>query len=144
MQEILESLQLDQTFVFQFVLIAILFFIFSSLYLKPVQRMLEERQRRLKDQVAGAQDLLKQVESKMAEFEKALQSSRTEAKKKHDQAVQAVKDAEEKALQQTKDQLKQEFAKKSQELYAQKTQIEKELEGLVDSLSESIAQAVLK
>ena len=57
MSEILEQLEVNQTFVIQFALFAIFFIALSAIYLKPFQKIIEKRNQSLKNDVEGAKNV---------------------------------------------------------------------------------------
>lgn len=143
MSEILEQLEVNQTFLIQFVLFAIFFFVLSAIYLKPFQKIIEKRNQSLKNDVEGAAELLKAVEAKLQEYEKALSQIRTEAKTQHDQALLAARAQEDAALLKHKDELKKEYLKVLEQFQDDKLKVESELKSQVSALADSITQKVL-
>lgn len=143
MSEILEQLEVNSTFLIQFFLFAVFFFIISGVYLKPFQKIIEKRNKSLKNDVEGANELLKTVEGKLKEYEKALIQVRAEAKANHDQALMEVRAAEDAALSKHKDELKKEYLKVLEGFQDEKLKVESELKAQVSAVSDSIAQKVL-
>ena len=95
MTEILEQLEINQTFFYQFFLFAAFFLILTPLYLKPFQKLIEKRNHQLKDDVKSANDLMRAVEGRLADYERALADSRTEALKNYEKALDDVRAQEE-------------------------------------------------
>ncbi len=143
MSEILEQLEVNQTFLIQFVLFAIFFFVLSAIYLKPFQKIIEKRNQSLKSDVEGAAELLKAVESKLQEYEKTLSQIRVEAKTQHDQALAQARAQEDAALLKHKDELKKEYLKVLEQFQGEKLKVESELNSQVAAMADSIAQKVL-
>lgn len=143
MSEILEQLEVNQTFLIQFVLFAVFFFVLSAIYLKPFQKIIEKRNQSLKNDVEGASELLKTVEAKLQEYEKALSQFRVEAKSQHDQALAAARAQEDAALLKHKDELKKEYLKVLEQFQDEKLKVESELKMQVSSMADTIAQQVL-
>jgi F-type H+-transporting ATPase subunit b len=143
MSEILEQLEVNHTFLIQFALFAVFFFIISGVYLKPFQKIIEKRNKSLKSDVEGASELLKSVELKLNEYEKALIQIKSEAKLSHDQALAQARAQEEAALNKHKEELKKEYLKVLEGFQDEKLKVESELKLQVSTISESIAQKVL-
>jgi len=143
MSEILEQLEVNSTFLIQFFLFAVFFFVISGVYLKPFQKIIEKRNKSLKSDVEGAAELLKTVENKLKEYEKALVQIRVEAKAIHDQALMEARSAEDAALSKHKDELKKEYLKVLEGFQDEKLKVESELKAQVSTISDTIAQKVL-
>jgi len=143
MTEILEQLEINQTFFYQFVLFGAFFFILSALYLKPFQRLLAKRNQRLKDDVQSASQLLKTVEERLAEYERALSHARGEALKNYENTVSAARAREDAQIASIKDELKKEFLKASDLLQEERLKIESELKLQINSISDAVVQKVI-
>ena len=143
MSQILEQLEINQTFFIQFILFGVFFFVLSELYLKPFQRLIEKRQQKLTDDLQGSADLLRSVESKLADYEKALAHARAEAAKNYETAMTEIRAREEAEISKVKDQVKKEYLEASKALQAERTQVEAELKAQVESLSDSMVNQVL-
>jgi F-type H+-transporting ATPase subunit b len=143
MSQILEQLEINQTFFIQFTLFGVFFFVLSELYLKPFQRLIEKRQQKLTDDLQGSAELLKSVESKLAEYEKALAHARAEAAKQHEAQLAEIRTREEAEISKVKDRVKKEYLEASKVLQAERNKVEAELKAQVESLSDSIVNKVL-
>jgi F0F1-type ATP synthase membrane subunit b/b' len=143
MTEILEQLEINQTFFYQFALFALFFFILSGLYLKPFQRLLAKRNHRLKDDVQSATELLRTVESRLSDYERALSHSRLEALKHYEATVAEVRAREDAQIAAVKDELKKDYLKANELLQDEKLKIESELKLQLNQLSDSVVQSVL-
>jgi len=143
MTEILDQLQINETFLHQFILFAVFFFVLSFIYLKPFQKIIQKRNQRLNDDVAGANELLKSVEAKLQDYEKSLSQFRTEAKSLHDRALSDARAQEDAALAKHKDELKKEYLKVLEQFQDEKLKVESELKAQVAAMSDSLSQKVL-
>jgi F-type H+-transporting ATPase subunit b len=143
MSQILEQLEINQTFFIQFILFGVFFFVLSELYLKPFQRLIEKRQQKLTDDLQGSAELLKSVESKLAEYEKALAHARSEASKQYETQLAEIRALQETEISKVKDQVKKEYLEASKVLQAERTKVEAELKAQVETLSDSIVNKVL-
>ena len=143
MHEILEQLEINETFFIQFGLFFAFFLILSAVYLKPFQRIIEKRNQRLKSDVEGATELLKTVESKLQEYEKSLSQIRQEAKSQYDVALSDARAREDAATLQHKAELKKEYVKVLEQFQDEKLKVESELKSQITALADSITQKVL-
>jgi F-type H+-transporting ATPase subunit b len=143
MSQILEQLEINQTFFIQFILFGVFFFILSELYLKPFQRLLEKRQHKLGRDVEGSAELLRGIETKLAEFERALSDARAEAAKGHEQALGEIRAEEEAEIAKIKEQIKKEYLEASHALEGERKKVRGELQAQVESLSDVVVQKVL-
>ena len=142
MSEILEQLEINQTIFIQFALFAIFFFVLSAIYLKPFQRIIQQRNQRLKN-IEGASEILKSVELKLQEYEKSLAQFRAEAKSVHDVALADARAQEDAAILKHKDELKKEYLKVLEQFQGEKIKVESELKDQIATMADSIAQKVL-
>jgi F-type H+-transporting ATPase subunit b len=143
MHGVLEQLEINQTFFYQFILFAVFFFVISGLYLRPFQRLLEKRNQRLKGDIQSSAELLKSVEQKMAEYEKALMSARQEAGSNYEAALSEIRAKEEAVMAQVKEEIKKDYLKTATQLQEEKLKIESELKLQAGQLSDLVVQKVL-
>lgn len=143
MTEILAQLEINNTFFYQFGMFCAFFFILSGLYLKPFQKLIENRNHKLKAEVSGATDLLKSVESKLVEYERELQTTRTEARMIFEKNINEVRAREEAMISEQREKLKKEFQTLSQQLNEQKKQAEIELKNQATTLADGVVDRLL-
>ena len=143
MTEILEQLEINKTFLYQFVLFGAFFFILSTIYLKPFQKLIEKRNHKLKNDAQSASDLMKVVESRLADYERALAVSRNESRVNYEKAISDIRAKEDTAINGFKDEIKKEYMKMTQQLTQEKTQIETELKAQSAQLADMVAQKIL-
>jgi len=143
MTQILDQLELNQTFFYQFVLFGLFFLVLSTIYLKPFQKHIQERNRKLKDDVQNASDLLRVVESRLSEYEYAISHSRHEAQANYEKAIADARAKEDAALLHMKEELKQDYLKITQQLQEEKTKVESELKSQAAQLADVVAQKIL-
>lgn len=143
MTQILNQLELNQTFFYIFGIFIAFYFIVSRLYLKPFQELIEKRNQKLKEEGAQVTDLLRTVEEKLAEYQKILDQTKTEARINFEKAVADIKLKEEAQIAAVRDTLKADYLAHQQKLNQQKIAIEAELKVQAGSLAEGIALKVL-
>jgi F0F1-type ATP synthase membrane subunit b/b' len=143
MTEILEQLEINQTFFYQFILFGVFFFVLSGLYLKPFQRLLEKRNHKLKDDVQSATELLRTVESRLSDYERALHAARADALKHYESAIAEVRAKEDAQIAQIKSEIKKDFLRASDLLQDEKLKIESELKLQINQFSDSLVQKLI-
>jgi F-type H+-transporting ATPase subunit b len=74
------SIQLvpDGTLILHIAIILVMVFVLNATLFKPINRILEERERRTRGRSGEAQDILQRVEEKLAHYEHSLREARTE------------------------------------------------------------------
>lgn len=142
MNAILEQLEINHTFVYQFVLFIGFYIILSQLYLKPFQRLLDKRAQRLKSDVESSNELLKSIDQKMGEYQKALQDARTEARLRSEKVLSEARSAEDAKINALKDEIKKDYQKMAQQLAEERSKIEAELKGQVDQLADQLVAKI--
>jgi F0F1-type ATP synthase membrane subunit b/b' len=143
MTQILEQLEINKTFLYQFVLFGAFFFVLSVIYLKPFQKLIQKRNHKLKNDLQGASDLLKVVESRLSDYERALAASRTESRVHYEKVVSDVRAKEDAAIAGFKDDLKKDYMKITQQLMHEKANVEAELEIHASQMADAVAQKIL-
>jgi len=68
----------DGTLIFHLILIILMVAILNATLLKPINRILEERERRTRGRLSEAQTIISKVEEKMREYERQLRDARSE------------------------------------------------------------------
>jgi F0F1-type ATP synthase membrane subunit b/b' len=143
MNDILEQLQINHTFWYEFGLFILFFFILSQIYLKPFQKLIEKRSHKLKDDVTSATELLKTVEGMLTAYEKEIAAARTESRLNYEKVVAEVRAKEDSSIAVFKDELKKDYLKVTQQLTEEKNKIQTELSAHVNELAESVATKTL-
>ena len=74
------SIQLvpDGTLFLHIAIILLMVFVLNATLFKPINRILEERERRTRGRSGEAQDILQRVEEKMTQYERTLRETRSE------------------------------------------------------------------
>jgi F-type H+-transporting ATPase subunit b len=74
------SIQLvpDGTLILHIVIILVMVFVLNATLFKPINRILEEREKRTRGRSGEAQDILQRVEEKLAHYEHTLREARAE------------------------------------------------------------------
>ena len=74
------SIQLvpDGTLFLHIIIILIMVFVLNATLFKPINRILEERERRTRGRSGEAHDILQRVEEKVTQYERTLREARSE------------------------------------------------------------------
>ena len=74
------SIQLvpDGTLILHIVIILVMVFVLNATLFKPINRILEEREKRTRGRSSEAQDILRRVDEKLAHYEHTLREARAE------------------------------------------------------------------
>jgi F0F1-type ATP synthase membrane subunit b/b' len=142
MNSILEQLEINHTFLYQFVLFIGFYIILTQVYLKPFQRLIEKRAKKLNADVDASNELMKAIDQKMAEHQKALNEARTEARLTSEKVISETRSAEEAKMNALKDEIKKEYQKTAQQLTEDRKAIEVELKSQVDQLAEQLVAKI--
>ena len=143
MTQLLEQLELNQTFFYIFGIFIFFYLVVSRLYLKPFQALIEKRNQKLKAEGAQVSDLLKSVEERLNEYQKTLNQTKTEARIQFEKVIAETKANEEAQIAKVRDTIKAEYAAHQQKLNQERSKIESELKAQAGSLAEGIALKVL-
>jgi F-type H+-transporting ATPase subunit b len=68
----------DGTLILHILIILVMVFVLNATLFKPINRILEERERRTRGRSTEAKDIIQQVEEKLSGYERALRQARTE------------------------------------------------------------------
>ncbi|MBS1959324.1 MAG: hypothetical protein JST80_07635 [Bdellovibrionales bacterium] len=142
MDSILEQLEINHTFFYLFALFFGFFFLFSEVYLKPFQKLIETRQHKLKDDVESSAELLKSIDSKMVEYQKAIAAARTEARVNSERVIAEARAKEDATVAALKDDLKKDYQKLVQQLQDERKKAETELQGQVEQLADQLVMKI--
>ena len=143
MTEILEQLDINKTFYIEFFLFVVFFLALSAIYLKPFQKLIERRNHKLKDEVQGSAELLKEVENKLSNYERELAVARHEALKNYEKAVADVRAKEDATINSYKDELKKEYMKANEQLQSERKKVEAELQSQMSQFAEALAEKAM-
>ena len=143
MNEILEQLEINKTFFYQFALFGAFFLVLREVYLKPFQRLIEKRNQKLKDDVESSAELLKSIEAQVALYEKVITETRIEAAKTFEANIAQVRAREDATIGALKEEIKKDYLKAVHELQEEKLKVESELKLQLGAVSDSLAQKIL-
>jgi len=139
------SIQLvpDGTLLLHLLMIIVMVAVVNRTLLKPINRILAEREDQITGKVNEAQDMLKSSEAKLSEYRAALHEARSEGyqllEKVRSQAVQD-KDAKVKTV---KEQIHNDLAAQIETTHRQEDQVRTELESQAETLGTMISSQIL-
>jgi F-type H+-transporting ATPase subunit b len=139
------SIQLvpDGTLLLHLLMIGVMVFVLNRTLLKPINKILQEREKNILGNVETAQSILKTSEEKVGQYRTALRDARTEAYHLLEkERAQAVKDKDEK-VRAVKDQLSHRVSEELKATHDQELQIQHELEGKAKDLGAKISARFL-
>jgi F-type H+-transporting ATPase subunit b len=143
MNEILEQLEINKTFFYQFALFGFFFLILREIYLKPFQKLIQKRNQKLKADMEGSAELLKTIENRLAEYNRALSEARAEASRTFEANIAHVRAREEAEINKLKEEIKKDYLKRVHDLQEERLKVESELKLQLGGMSDSLAQKIL-
>ena len=139
------SIQLvpDGTLLLHLAMIGVMVFVLNRTLLKPINKILREREKNILGNVESAQSITKTTEERVGEYRSALREARTEAYHLLEkERAQAVKDKDEK-VRAVKDQLNHRVAEELRATRDQEMRVQQELEGQAKDLGAKISARFL-
>lgn len=139
------SIQLvpDGTLLLHLLMIGVMVFVLNRTLLKPINKILQEREKNILGNVESAQSILKTSEEKVGEYRTALREARSDAYHLLEkERAQAVKEKDEK-VRAVKDQLSHRVAEELKATHDQEFQVRQELEGQAKDLGAKISARFL-
>jgi F-type H+-transporting ATPase subunit b len=128
----------DGTLLLHVLIILLMVYVLNATLLKPINRILEARDKRTRGRLSEAQEILSDVSQKLSEYERALRQARGEAyaQSEHERAA-AMQDRQLK-LNQMRLQLTDSIAKEKETIQRQA----EEARGLLEAESHRIAREI--
>lgn len=115
------SIQLvpDGTLILHIIIILVMVFVLNATLFKPINRILEERERRTRGRSGEAQDIVRRVEEKIAHYEQSLREARAEGYRlMEEQRAEAMKERQAR-LSTVREELKQLITEEKNTIKAQ-------------------------
>jgi F-type H+-transporting ATPase subunit b len=139
------SIQLvpDGTLLIHLLMVALMVVILNRTLLKPINRILEERDKNILGKVDDAKTLLKARDERLHQYEASLRDARTEGyhllEKERSQALR-LKDEKVRAF---KENLNKKLAEDIASTHEQEKQVQQQLEGQAKEIAEIISSQIL-
>jgi len=140
------SIQLvpDGTLLIHLLMVAVMVVILNRTLLKPINRILEERDKNILGKVDDAKTLLKARDERLHKYEAALRDARTEGyhrlEKERSQALK-LKDEKVRAF---KESLNKKLSEDIASTHEQEQQVQQQLEGQAKEIAEIISGQILR
>ena len=139
------SIQLvpDGTLLLHLLLIFVMVFVLNQTLLKPINRILAEREKQIGGRLSEAQRLSEEAEEKMKKYQSALREARAEGYRLLEkERAAALKEKDEK-VRQHREGLSQTVAQELEAIQKQQEKVRGELEAQADSMGVLISSQIL-
>lgn len=117
----------DGTLLFHFALIIVMVAVLNATLLKPINRILQERERRTKGSLSEAQALILSVEEKASEYERRLREARGKGYRLLEQERGSAAGDRERRVKETKDEVLRWSTEERQRLKADESNVRSSL-----------------
>ncbi|HEY5883483.1 MAG TPA: hypothetical protein VIT88_02300 [Pyrinomonadaceae bacterium] len=134
----------DGTIIFHLVLIILMVAILNATLLKPINRVLQERERLTTGRLSEAQSVLSNVEQKMREFERQLREARSEGYALLEHERGALTKSRERKLAALKAEISELLKQEKDQLSAEAQRAQSTLEADSKNLAREISQHILR
>ena len=140
------SIQLvpDGTLLLHLLMVVVMVFILNRTLLKPINRILAERERQVEGSLKEAQMMAAETEEKLNRYNAALHEARVDGYKLLEkERAEGLKEKDE-AVRLYRDQMSQEVAARIESTRRQEESVKKELEGHAGAISSLISSQILR
>jgi F-type H+-transporting ATPase subunit b len=139
------SIQLvpDGTLILHVIIILLMVFILNATLYKPINRILEAREKRTRGRLSEAQEIMSDVSAKLANYERQLRQARAEAYTLAEQERTAAMQDRQRKLNEMRQELAASTAKEKQAIAEQAEAARQTLEGDSRRIAGEISSRVL-
>jgi F-type H+-transporting ATPase subunit b len=139
------SIQLvpDGTLILHVIIILVMVFVLNATLYKPINRILEAREKRTRGRMSEAQEIMTDVSQKLANYERQLRQARADAYALSEQERTAAMQARQQKLNEMRAQLSESIAKEKQVIAEQAAGARGSLEDESRRLASEISSRVL-
>jgi F-type H+-transporting ATPase subunit b len=134
----------DGTLIFHLILIILMVAILNATLLKPINRVLEERDRRTRGRLSEAQTVISKVEEKMREYERQLREARSEGYSLLEQERAGLAASREQKLTELRGEIADLLTNEKDRLASEAQQVQETLKAESQSLAREISQHILR
>jgi F-type H+-transporting ATPase subunit b len=115
------SIQLvpDGTLILHIAIILVMVFVLNATLFKPINRILEERERRTRGRSSEAHDILRRVEEKLVHYEQTLRQTRTEGYRLMEQEHAIAMQERQASLNAAREEINRSVAEQKETIHAQ-------------------------
>lgn len=143
MSEILEQLELNNTFFIQLSLFATLFVFLTQIYFRPFLKLFELRHKKMVADKLSAERLVEQANARFAEYTKKLNEERLLARQEYEALLVTTKTEEAAILNQAREDAKKITKEAAESSAQQREQLRRQLEVDVESIAQQISKTLL-
>jgi F-type H+-transporting ATPase subunit b len=133
----------DGTLIVHVIAIVVMVGILNATLFKPINKVLEARERRGKGRLGEAGDILTRVESQLAAYESGLRGARSEAYQLLEAEHATARAKREAKLAEVRDELTKSTSKQKQELARQSEEARKSLQANAQELAHEVGTRIL-
>jgi F-type H+-transporting ATPase subunit b len=139
------SIQLvpDGTLILHVIIILVMVFVLNATLYKPINRILEAREKRTRGRMSEAQEIMTDVSQKLVNYEKQLRQARADAYALSEQERTAAMQARQQKLNEMREQLSASIAKEKQVIGEQAEGARASLEDESRKIASDISSRVL-
>src|SRR5262252_3041417 len=139
------SIQLvpDGTLILHVLIILVMVYVLNATLYKPINQILDSREKRTRGRLSEAQEVMQSVNEKMAEHERSLRQARAEAYAHAESERAAAMKERQQKVNELRGQLSQSIAKEKSAIEEQATQARASLEVEAHELARAISSRVL-
>jgi F-type H+-transporting ATPase subunit b len=140
------SIQLvpDASLIVHMIIIFVMVFVLNATLFKPINRILEERERRTRGQGGAAADLIEQIDQGMARYENSLREARSEGYRLLEaQRAAAMQDRQSK-LELVRSEIERLVADEKQAIKSQSEEARRSIETNARTLASQIGTRILR
>lgn len=133
----------DGTLVFHLIVIILMVTLLNATLLKPINRILEERERRTKGRLSEAEATMLKVEQKLREYERQLREARAEGYSFMEKERLVVSGERDQKVAEVKSEIAQELSREKQELRSETERAKATLKEESRALAVEISSQIL-
>lgn len=140
------SIQLvpDGTLLLHLLMVAVMVFVLNRTLLKPINRILAEREKQISSRMSEAETLVAESQEKLKRYNEALHSARVDGYKLLErERAEAVKEKDEK-VRQYRELMSKEVATQVENTHRQEERVKGELEAQAATISNLISSQILR
>ena len=134
----------DGTILFHLVLILVMVALLNATLLKPINRILEERDRRTRGRLSEAAETMQVVESKLREYEVTLRSARSEGYAAMERERAALSAERERSLTAVRSDVTERLTQEKQRLAEQTESVKGSLAADAQNIAREISRRILQ
>jgi F-type H+-transporting ATPase subunit b len=142
-KEILEQLELNQTFFVQIAIFGVVLLALDRIYFRPFLKLFQARHEKTAHSREVAEKLLAEANQKLEAYRKRLAEERTLAKKEFEAVVEEGKKQEAQALAQAREEAKKITQEAADSVSRQREALRTRLEADVEAFAETISEKLL-